>query len=112
MHLLMLRNGNEIICAYPVSSISAISTIRGSASDLSLHVAGVSPRVDGGRAALVTGRANGLELYALVQDVISKARAWLLGCQEADLEPFRPFPAEGPLEKVGFCTWSSLGEGK
>lgn len=59
--------------------------------------------------ARATGKKHSNELIA---ESVLAARSWLTNTPKEDLKPFVWSGAKGPFDKVGFCTWSSLGEGE
>lgn len=103
IHLVLVQNGDEYIALYPVSSHSADCHI--SASDKwTVEVRRCSAAV--GRAAVVECRSSqARDLSNLVREAIMRARAWT-GVKSDPI----PLTADNPLNRLGFCTWSALGE--
>ena len=114
VHLLLLRDDNDhesIVCVYPVSSLLATCNINCKGPKIALQVRRAS--AGSSAVAVVIGSASeaGHSVH-LVRQVVLAARAWLGRVNEHEIKGFPPFPRDGPFDRVGFCTWSSLGEGK
>lgn len=52
-------------------------------------------------------------MHNVVAKAVEVAREWLYRVEGAgEPEPFVGLDKQSPLEGVGFCTWSSIGEGE
>ncbi|KAL1405937.1 hypothetical protein Q8F55_007619 [Vanrija albida] len=111
IHLLLYRSGPWYACVYPASSRGALCHIRkhwDGGLTLSACVRVVSSTADPIGAVVMTASKNPAALLELVDSAVTVGREW---ASNAALQPFTS-PLPGPLDGVGFCTWSSLGEGK
>ncbi|KAJ9109313.1 hypothetical protein QFC21_000642 [Naganishia friedmannii] len=138
-HLLLLthrhpRQSSEsndgIIAIYPVCSTSVHATLSAGREEHGERVDGLFIRLrrigtepsggggGGGRACVVVVRADSeREVHRVVARAVREGRAWLCGVQEGrkigqeELKPFVGLEDTSPLQGLGFCTWSSIGEG-
>ncbi|EKD01103.1 hypothetical protein A1Q2_04601 [Trichosporon asahii var. asahii CBS 8904] len=104
IHLVLVQQGSEHLALYPVSSDSAPCHLTASkgkwAVDIRRSTAGE------GRGAVVECRSpRALDLKNLVREAINRAQSWA----GAKGDP-APLAAHNPLNRLGFCTWSALGE--
>jgi hypothetical protein len=76
IHLLLLRDGDDTICIYPVSSTTGISSLsRG--SPLTVNVRSATP--DAGKAAVIIVRGTTKDAASLPAVAVTAARKWLFG---------------------------------
>ena len=124
-HLILLRNIEDeaqIVAIYPVCSrgvhatISAARTEQSESKGLYLRARKVSSSAaeDALRTCVVVVRsdAGSRDVHNVVAKAVEVARDWLYRVQGSGApEPWVELEVKSPLEGVGFCTWSSIGEG-
>lgn len=117
VHLLLLKNVTDgrVICVYPVSTFTATTTI--SYLEAEFHLDGrriTSDDRQPARAGCVIGTSTSAkDLHTLVEACVLQARALASGIDVGHLQHFSEGePKQGPFGGIGFCTWSSLGEGE
>lgn len=125
-HLILLRNTEEpaqVVAVYPVCSKGVHATISLARSEeneeqgLYLRARKISESVSAEklRACVVVVRSDAgtRDTHNVVAMAVRMARDWLYKLEGAgEPEPFVGLDRKSPLEGVGFCTWSSIGEGK
>ncbi|KAJ9092319.1 hypothetical protein QFC19_008753 [Naganishia cerealis] len=136
-HLLLLTHrtpqstkgstSNGVVALYPVCSKSVHATLSAGRKEeneptnaLFLRVRKIAsgrPR-EQERACVVVVRAdNERTVHQVVERAVLTARMWLRGMEEGrqvteeEIRPFIGLEDTSPLQGVGFCTWSSIGEG-
>lgn len=104
IHLVVVQNGDEYLALYPVSSETATCHLSVSGGKWQANVRRSSD--SSGRGAVIECRSpNAKHLNRLVSSAIKRARVW------AGAKPdHTPLSADNPLMRLGFCTWSVLGE--
>ena len=124
-HLILLRNADDesqIVAIYPVCSrgvhatVSAARTETGEAKGLYLRARKISNSAseEALRTCVVVVRSDAgtRDVHNVVAKAVEVARGWLYRIEGAGHpEPFIGMDVKSPLEGVGFCTWSSIGEG-
>ncbi|OWZ61184.1 hypothetical protein AYX15_06595 [Cryptococcus neoformans] len=112
-HLLLVKRKSQhdhIACIYPISSFSALSNVINDNGDIKVQLRRAKGNSDAKAAVVIGTASDASQLNALIGDVVRTARGWLLDVPAKEVVDFKPFPSGGPLDGVGFCTWSSLGE--
>lgn len=104
IHLVLVKRGSEYLALYPVSSDSATSHLSYSRGKWTVNVRRCTSSQ--GRVAVIECRSShARDLNNLIREAITQARAWV--GLKGDLIALT---AENPLNRLGFCTWSALGE--
>jgi hypothetical protein len=125
-HLILLRNTEDpaqVVAVYPVCSkgvhatISLARTEESEEKGLYLRARKISDSISAEklRAAVVVVRSDAgtRDTHNVVAMAVRMARDWLYKLEGAgEPEAFVGLKKKSPLEGVGFCTWSSIGEGK
>ena len=114
-HLLLVKRKSQpdhIACIYPISSFSALSNVINDNGDIKVQLRRAKGNSDAKAAVVIGTASDASQLNCLIGDVVRTARGWLLDVPAKEVVDFKPFPSGGPLDSVGFCTWSSLGEGE
>lgn len=134
-HLLLLTHrqttdpaeSKGIVAVYPVGSTSVHATLSAGRKEqdepsnglyIRLRKIVASEPAAGGKACVVVVRADSeREVHRVVARAVEEARVWLRGVEEGhkvereELRPFKGLEETSPLQGLGFCTWSSIGEG-
>ncbi|KAJ9125662.1 hypothetical protein QFC22_000624 [Naganishia vaughanmartiniae] len=113
-----------IIAIYPVCSTTVHATISAGRKEEN-EPSGLFVRLrkivslpaggETGKACVVIVRGDSERgVHRVVERAVREARLWLRrveGAQKEDLKPFVGLEETSPLQGLGFCTWSSIGEG-
>lgn len=59
--------------------------------------------------AITKGGKGARDVRKMIETCVKEGRKWLAG-EEGSVDDFHEPDEDGPMQGLGFCTWSSLGE--